>query len=355
MKEKIIGVLGLLKSNLNRILRSEKYGKFLGFSVVGIIFIMLVFSTIYVFVTSSEPDILSTEEIIIEREDIEQSKKDIVGVATVATLSKVASTLLDKPGGYMSNDMLNPLTVMQDNIPNWEFGVLVQVRDLSEALRKNISRSQSQSVEDKDLIISNPSFNFSNDSWIMPMTESEYQKAIDHNDKYLLRLINNSNQDAQFYARTDNLEAYLSGVSTRLGSLTDRLRASVLEIRENTDLDGDPSAEQSTYTPSIVVVKTPWDKVDDIFYEARGATWALLHFMKALEVDFENVLKKKEAIASFRQVINKLEYAQKSMMSPIILNGDGFGFINNHSLVMAAYISSANSGIIDLVNLLNNG
>ena len=43
------------------------------------------------------------------------------------------------------------------------------------------------------------------------------------------------------------------------------------------------------------------------------------------------------------------------MWSPMVLNGTGFGFVANHSLVMASYISRANAGIIDLRRLLEQG
>ena len=39
----------------------------------------------------------------------------------------------------------------------------------------------------------------------------------------------------------------------------------------------------------------------------------------------------------------------------MILNGSGFGFLANHSLVMASYISRANAAVIDLRNLLSQG
>jgi hypothetical protein len=39
----------------------------------------------------------------------------------------------------------------------------------------------------------------------------------------------------------------------------------------------------------------------------------------------------------------------------MILNGDGFGFLANHSLVMANYISRANAALIDLNDLLSQG
>ena len=63
--------------------------------------------------------------------------------------------LLNKRGGYLSNDILPPW-VFLDNVPNWEFGVLTQVRDLSRAMRNDFSRSQTQSTEDPDLMEAEP-------------------------------------------------------------------------------------------------------------------------------------------------------------------------------------------------------
>jgi hypothetical protein len=39
----------------------------------------------------------------------------------------------------------------------------------------------------------------------------------------------------------------------------------------------------------------------------------------------------------------------------MILNGEGFGFVANHSLVMASYISRANAAVIELRMLLERG
>jgi len=100
---------------------------------------------------------------------------------------------------------------------------------------------------------------------------------------------------------------------------------------------------------------TPWLQIDDVFYEARGATWALAQFLRAVEVDFKEVLEKKNALASLKQIIRELESTQETVWSPMILNGGGFGFVANHSLVMASYISRANAGLIDLRELLSQG
>ena len=64
----------------------------------------------------------------------------VVGYTTVETLKTVAGTLLTKPGGYISNDRFPP-GLWMDNMPSWEYGVLVQVRDLSRALRKDFALS----------------------------------------------------------------------------------------------------------------------------------------------------------------------------------------------------------------------
>ena len=278
----------------------------------------------------------------------------VVGYTTTAALVRTVQTLLDKPGGYLSNDLLPP-GVWLDNIPNWEFGVLVQVRDLSRSLRNDMSRSQSQSLEDSDLAVAEPQFNFDSESWAFPATENEYRKGLNALQSYLRRLNDSNQQDAQFYARADNLSVWLAVVEKRLGSLSQRLSASVGQNRVNTDLAGDAQARQSTYRPDQMEVHTPWLELDDVFYEARGTTWALIEFLRAVEVDFAKVLEKKNATVSLRQIIRELEATQQPVWSPMILNGSGFGLVANHSLVMASYISRANAAIIDLKNLLAQG
>ncbi len=300
-----------------------------------------------------KPELFDVNKIAKKRSDL-HGHKTVVGFTTSATLLEVADRLLHKPGGYLTNDKLPP-SVFMDNIPNWEYGVLVQIRDLARTLRNDFSRSQSQSLEDEDLKESDPKFHFDDNSWIVPRTEDQYREGMDYLHQYLDRLSDDNDADAQFYARADNLVIYLTIVEKRLGGLSQKLSASVAKERLNTDLSGDTAAQQSTYKPSELKVKTDWFKIDDNFYEARGSTWALIHFLKAMEVDFNAVLIKKNALISLRQIIRELESTQESIWTPMILNGSGFGFFANHSLVMASYISRANAGIIDLRQLLENG
>jgi hypothetical protein len=278
----------------------------------------------------------------------------VTGSVTTAALIGVMETLLEKPGGFLHNDIFPP-GLWLDNMPNWEYGAIIQIRDLARAMREVHSRYQSQSLEDPDLALAEPRFNFNTESWMLPASESEYRDGLAYARNYFRRLSDADEANAQFYARADNLRYWLATVDSRLGSLSQRLSASVGKRRINTDLAGDDSATQSTAAPAEVEVRTPWTEIDDVFYEARGTAWALLHFLRAAEVDFADVLAKKNARVSLQQIIRELEATQDFIWSPVILNGSGFGLVANHSLVMASYISRANAAIIDLRDLLSQG
>lgn len=278
----------------------------------------------------------------------------VPGYVTVSTLMKIGETLLEKRGGYLANDIAPP-GVLMDNIPEWEFGVLQQIRDFTLALRNDFSRSQSQSEDDVDLREAQPLFAYSNDSWMFPSSENQYRQGLGHLDAYLVRLADHDEFNAQFYVRADNLVEWIKLVEKQLGSLSQRLSTSVGQVRINTDLANEESAQQSTAAPTLQFTRTPWTQIDNVFYEARGATWALLHLLKAIERDFRPVLQDKNAVISLKQIIRELEEAQAAVYSPIILNGGGYGFFANHSLVMANYISRANAALIDLRKLLERG
>jgi hypothetical protein len=302
---------------------------------------------------SGEPDPFSVSDNVSDKLAV-SGNSIVTGTLMTATLIKVAETMLDKSGGYLSNDVMPPGLYL-DNIPSWELGVLKQVRDLSRSLREGFSRSQSQSTEDPDLQIAFPRFSVDNTSWLFPAAESEYRVAINSLYSYLSRISDPSNVDAQFYARADNLASWLLYVELSLGSLSQNLSESVGQQKINTNTAGESGAAQSTPTPNEQKRKTAWLEIDDVFYEARGATWAIMHFLKAVELDFEDVLADKNATASLRQIIREMEESQRPLFFPVILNGSGFGVFANHSLTMANYISRANAAIIDLRRLLERG
>lgn len=315
-----------------------------------------------------EPDLFDVRANALTMAGGEQTKL-VPGYATTATVIRIADTLLHKPGGYLSNDVTPP-AIFMDNMPSWEFGVVIELRDTVRALRNDFSRAQTQSAEDRDLMTADAKLHFDMAHWILPATEQEYQKAIDALSRYMVRLGAGQRGDAKFFARGDNLNAYLAVVEKRLGDMAQRLSANVRQLRVNSELAGDKKAASSTAPPEAVAsnpwleidnvfrevtVSTPWMEIDNVFFEARGYVWALVHVLKAIEVDFRDMLQGKNALLPLRRIIHKLENTQQAVWSPMILNNTGFGMLTNHSLIMASYMSRANAAIIDLRILLTQG
>ncbi|MDT0596520.1 DUF2333 family protein [Glaciecola petra] len=322
-------------------------------SILGFIFAIFLIIGVVGFWWGFEPNTFNVN-VAADEQAKETNQRVVTGYTTTNTLIAVLEKLLYKSGGYITNDVTPP-GVFMDNIPSWEFGVLEMSRDLALAMRKDFSRSQSQSIENPALTKAQPSLNFDNNRWILPSSEGQYEDALEQLYVYRDQLGDPTATNNQFYARADNLRDYLKQVEKRLGSLSQKLSASVGTEVINTNLAGDSAASNSSPEASVMINKTSWFKLDDNFYEARGASWALLHFLKAIETDFGDVLRKKNATVSLQQIIRELEATQEAVFSPVILNGDGFGLLANHSLVMANYISRANAALIELSELLNQG
>jgi hypothetical protein len=211
---------------------------------LGVIFLLM---CILGFWVSREPKIFW-----VNRSADQQSA--VVGFSTVDTLIRVAETLLEKNGGYLTNDKLPPFVIL-DNIPSWELGVVNQMRDLGRVMRDDYTRSQSQSKEDPDVAEGSPKFFYDNNSWVFPTTESEYRVGIRRFTAYRDRLAA-GDPDTVFYARADNLREWLSQVEKRLGSLTRRLGNSVAKTRINEDLAGDAYFSKRAAPPGLSCISS---------------------------------------------------------------------------------------------------
>lgn len=304
-----------------------------------ILLIASIVVSIYVSQAPKEFDVTEITAQYITKNNL----KNTAGMTSAVTLHHTVEVLLNKPGGFIRNDVMPPF-VFLDNISNWEYGVIRQIREFARAFKNDFSRSQSQSNEDFELTRAEPLYNTTDDSWAFPPTETRYREGNQHLANYIVRL--SEGKDTSFHARADNLNNWLASVSTHLGSLSQRLSASIATKRVDLDQDQDGK---------YIYTKTPWLQLDDVFYETRGHAWALIHYLKAAEIDFEDLLKKKNAVKPLKQVIKELEASQAQLWSPMILNGSGYGILANHSLTLANYISRANAGIIELRNLLKQG
>lgn len=265
------------------------------------------------------------------------------GVVLARALQQVSTVLTEKPGGYLRNDALPPGLLM-DNMAAWELGVLRQVRDMTRALHRDMSLSHAQFIEDKYLAKAEAAFGVKPESWLFPVAERELVQGAGLVGRYVERL---ERGDAAFYAREVYLRRWLADVDAGLGLLSTRLNAALPDHAVLL-----PMAEGDVSLPHPA--RTSWLEVDDVFYEARGSAWALLHLLKAVEVEFGPELKRRQALLSLRAAIHELEATQQSLWSPVVLNGSGFGLFANHSLIMANYLNRAQTDLSDVRALLSD-
>ena len=320
-------------------------GGLIALTVFGLMFLMGVW-------WSSSPSLFNVQTVAQERAE-NYEEKLVPGYATTNTLIEMTNILVNKSGGYLSNDIMPP-SIFMDDMASWEWGVLQQIRDLSKALRNDISSSRTQ-AEDPDLAKAEPLFNTDNQSWFWPESEDKYLEGAVLVEKYLHRLAAPQNKTARFLAGSNNLRDWLEDVAKRLANLSQRLSASVGQMRINTNVAINTETNESNTAPLEIEEKTPWTQIDNVFYETRGTCYALIHFLQAIEIDFAKVLKQKNATMTLQQVIRELKATQKTIWSPMVLNGSEFGLFANHSLVLSSYISRANTGIIELYTLLERG
>ena len=148
----------------------------IGIGTVAILIFFWVISIIW----SMEPDLLNVRQLAQDRATEKQqlvNGKPVIGYTTTLALMEITNTMMDKTGGYLSNDVLPP-SLMMDNMPSWEFGVLQQVRLFTKSLRYEMSRAQTLDQEQKDLQDAEPLFNIDNTAWMVPAAEVNIKKAL---------------------------------------------------------------------------------------------------------------------------------------------------------------------------------
>ncbi|MDF2446142.1 MAG: hypothetical protein K0S46_1378 [Moraxellaceae bacterium] len=262
------------------------------------------------------------------------------GGVLAASLAQVGERLTGKPGGYLRNDLMPP-GVLLDNVPAWEKGALVQARDLVHVMYQGTG----QPSADADLAEAEAGFAVADDSWAMPSAEAEIRRGSLALERYGRRLGQGGTGVTAFDER--HLLQWLAVTNERLERMSARLNAALPAYSAAPAV---PALDGVTQMP-----ETSWWAIDDVFYEARGSAWTLLHLLKAAEIEFRPLLARRHAELSLRAAIHELEATQQPVWSPLVLNGSGFGLFGNHSLVMANYLNRVQADLEDVLVLLRAG
>lgn len=279
------------------------------------------------------------------------------GYRTTSVMIHLADQLFTKSGGYISNDW-NPMSKIPDNMRNWEYGYVTQLRIMVQGLRYELSRSGPQSQEHEELRLAESRFNFTHDSLILPSTESQYKEGIRFLEDYLDGLNSATSEARYFAARQDMVIRWLERQKVMLGDYTARLQRNVGPVSYDA---GVLMVDMQDLEPHLAGAREADDDVhgfferDDVFYQVRGGAYVMYHVMLAMRTDCEELFNSAKAMGIVNRVLNELESANNPMRSPMVLNGKEFGYVQNHSMVMAAHLAKAHLAIQELQLQISGG
>ncbi|HSH56683.1 MAG TPA: DUF2333 family protein [Halomonas sp.] len=290
---------------------------------------LLVLLVIYLVVTlvlgiwwSRTPAPHSVERVPMERRGDAGGEPAARGAVTVATLASIIETLYDKPGGYLRNDRLPP-GLWLDNMPSWEQGVLNQAKSLARAL-PSMTPSEVELLEQAVRGLAGDGLD-----WYRPATEDRLMSAVTALDRQLMAL---SGMQAEGFVPGAGLRRWLADVRVHLDDLSLRLASGAggHQLLQELAIDGEALPEG-----------TPWYRVDNVFFEARGAGWALVQMLEGVQRDQADMLETAEVVELWERLRAELAMTQRRLWSPVVMSGQGFGPFANHTLVMAHHISRA--------------
>jgi len=269
---------------------------------------------------------------------------NIKGATFIRTNQILIKQLYDN---WLPNDLFWP-TVLLDNMPNFQIGQLEVIRYNARALRDNLSRMRT--TDKLDPSAEGAFTSLSNDpyKWWLPSAESKWGKAYENLESFYRDLLAGK---SHFYPRADNLVELLNQYASLMGGVNTRLINAPCDVQEV--LAVDEEAKDSLEVPMMMDINIPWHRIDDNFYYAQGVAYALYESLKAIRIDFIDVLTDKNSV----QLVDKiLESLMRCDFEPLfVFNGDPGSIFANHSLNLSGVFNDARQKVSSLIVALMQG
>lgn len=294
--------------------------------------LIVVFILVVMAISSRKPGALAIGEL----------PKGVKGAAFITTNKMIIDQMLKN---WMPNDIFWP-TALLDNMPNFQIGQLEVVRYNVRVLRDNLSRMRT--TDSLDPLAEAAFTALSNDPfrWWFPSAEDKWKEA----SKALEAYLGNIGQGkSYFYPRADNLAELLQQYASLMGGINTRLINAPPDKNAVMALDETEKGQGV----SMVEINIPWRRVDDNFYYAQGAAYALYHSFGAIRNDFISVLNDKN---SLRLVDKIMESLGRCDFEPIlVMNRSPGSLLANHCLNLSALFNDARQKVESLIVALTQG
>ncbi len=258
------------------------------------------------------------------------------GSQTVAMMAGLMEQEIKKTGWVANAPVFVP-TYLLNNMPNYQIGMVTAFGRFSFELEDQIGRERGSSASDPDLSLARARLQYSPTTWIFkPGTilptasaEGQYIEAVKALRRYNARL---SAGNATFDTRPDNLLAALDRIAYDLGSAS-------------AELDAQISGRHKTLGLLDL-------KADKLFYRTKGRAYGYYMILKALQVDFKEVISSRETTDLYDKMLEELRIA--AIMQPMVVNNGtpGGQFFPNHLANQGFYLLRARAKLRELTDIL---
>lgn len=251
----------------------------------------------------------------------------------------VAAALIEREvdrKSWVANDPFFMPGSALDNMPNFQLGIVASLGRFAFELTDQIGRARGSSAADRDLQEAAGLLQYSGTKWVFDLStsvmptatsEQQYRKAARSLKAYNARV---SHGEALFDRRADNLQATLDRIASDLGNLSAQVDN---QMRVGRDSFVDTTA-------------------DDVFYRVKGQMYAYELVLRALQTDFDQVIRERNVGVQFEQLLQSMR--ECAALSPLIVaNGapDGL-FVPNHLAAQGFYLLRARTQLREITSIL---
>ena len=142
-----------------------------------------------------------------------------LGYVTVHMIADLMSAQMDGFGGWLPNDLMLTPGAVQDNLPNFQLGVLQVTRHSARVLRDNLTRQRTSDAVHQETDKAHTAYNNDPRKWAFPSAENAFQRG----NTALRQFARELGGTANLYPRADNLIELLKIFISELGTVSTRL------------------------------------------------------------------------------------------------------------------------------------
>jgi hypothetical protein len=250
----------------------------------------------------------------------------------------VAADLIDREintNRWVANDPFFLPGSLLDNMPEFQQGIVAAISRFALELTDQVGRTRGSSQADPDLDRAAGLLRYPGTIWIFDFrtswaptasSEQQYRQAVAALRTYNQRL---SQGQAVFETRADNLLATLDRIAADIGSSSATL---------------DHQLKTAGFWPDFAA--------DNLFYATKGRLYAYFLLLRALQVDFANVIRERQLGSAWNQTVES--FREAAALQPwVVVNGaPDAQFMPSHLASQGFFLLRARTQLREISNIL---